>query len=113
MHMAGHLDKGGGPSIGEAVELIKLTISVANLEDLIESIAGDFERSDGRRAASISPGLSPSSFFYPANGEFHLLYTCNTWSADKLEAGGFGISSFGIVTAADLVTALHSKMAVE
>ncbi|MHA1599164.1 MAG: DUF2459 domain-containing protein [Alphaproteobacteria bacterium] len=58
---------------------------------LVDFIDGSFARGDGVRVAAIGPGLSTDSRFYPAKGNFHILYTCNTWTASALRHGGLDI----------------------
>ena len=44
-----------------------------------------------------------NSFFYMANGEFHLFNNCNTWVASAIQSTGIGLDSTGIVTADNLL----------
>ena len=48
------------------------------------SLAGDGEG----RLVRLEPGWTASSAFYPARGRFHLLNTCNAWTARALRAAG-------------------------
>ena len=113
MHVAGHAEDLNGRPVIRGTEIITLTLSEPGIRRLVVAIARDFERNGRLRAAPISAGLTHTSFFYHAKGKFHLFNTCNTWSAEKLMAGGIGLSSSGIVTASDLMTALRSAITNE
>ena len=110
MHIAG---KQAPPEDrGQKSEVISLWLSEAGFERLVKAIAEDLERASGKnRAESISRGLYPDSYFYNARGDFHLLNTCNTWTARKLRIGGVAISPSGIVTADELMDLLHAVLA--
>ena len=111
MHMAGHAvalaDR------GSRLEVVPVALTEAGFRALVEAIAETFERPSGGRAEAVSPGLYPDSLFYHAQGEFHLLNTCNTWTARMLRAGGVALSSSGIVTAGGLMARLRTALAVE
>lgn len=113
MHVAGRAEDFSGRPAIRGTEIITLALAQPEFRRLVDAIARDFERQGGLQSAPISEGLTRSSFFYHARGEFHLLNTCNTWIAEKLIAGGIGLSSSGIVTASDLMGALRSAMANE
>ena len=74
------------------------------------AIAAGFERPKGGRASPLARGLRASSHFYAATGEFHLLNTCNTWTARMLRASGIDITPAGIVTADEMVTRLRAAI---
>ena len=81
-------------------EIIELRISREGFDRLIEHIHASFAREADR---SVIPGLYSFSRFYPATGEFHLLNTCNTWTAEGLERAGLPVQIFGTVEAEDLM----------
>ena len=58
---------------------------------LVTFIDQSFERDDGAQALAAGPGKNSSSRFYPSKGNFHILYTCNTWVARALKDGGLDI----------------------
>jgi uncharacterized protein (TIGR02117 family) len=53
---------------------------------IIVFIDRTFAREGQRFSASLGYGLYGDSRFYPANGTYHLLYTCNDWLDDALAA---------------------------
>ena len=72
-------------------EVISLPLDDAGMQRLVDFIDASFKRDGKDRAAATGPGLYPSSRFYPAVGRFHILNTCNTWTARALKAAGFDV----------------------
>jgi uncharacterized protein (TIGR02117 family) len=105
MHMAG-LARAPDPGSNA----VSVTLTAGEFRRLLVAIARDFERSDGDRAAPISRGLYPNSNFYHARGTFHLLNTCNNWTARKLRAGGVNLSPTGIITGDQLMARVRSAV---
>jgi uncharacterized protein (TIGR02117 family) len=84
-------------------EVVQLRIPTDRFGNLVTYLDGTFARNGAKRARSIAPGLYSFSLFYRAKGEFHLLNTCNTWTARGLKAGGWPIRVSGTVSAEDLM----------
>lgn len=75
-------------------------------------IHGSFERGEGARADALGPGLSSNSRFYAARGNFHILYTCNTWTARALKDAGLDIDVGGAKFANSLMVQIrHARWA--
>ena len=88
MHLAAVERPGArGPSRGA----IRLAFSDRALQRLIRAVSASFARPEGGAGEPIAPGLFPDSRFYPATGRFHLLNTCNSWTARMLAAAGLDI----------------------
>jgi len=51
----------------------------------------------------------PGGIFYAANGTYNATYTCNTWAADALRAGGIPVNSAGVVFAGQLTNQLAAR----
>ena len=84
-------------------EVVPLSLGKQDLDRLIAFIADSFDRKSKPRADPIASGLYKSSYFYPAKGKFHLLNTCNSWTARALRAGGFNIKLFENIRAESLM----------
>jgi len=108
MHMAG-LARAPELTYAES-EVVRVALTEGGFRHLVRAIAHDFKRPEGGRAEPISRGLYPSSNFYDAHGTFHLLNTCNTWTASKLRAGGVDLSPSGIITADELMARLRAAV---
>jgi len=50
----------------------------------------------------------PGGIFYAANGTYSGTYTCNTWTADALRAGGIPVNSTGVIFAGQLTNQLEA-----
>ena len=105
MHLAGH-QRPPRTNIPEP-EVLVLGLSAAALGRLIAAIDASFERPEGGRAESLARGLYRDSWFYAAQGRFHLFNTCNTWTARMLSAAGLAISPSGVNSAEDLMKRLR------
>jgi len=89
-------------------EVVPLSLGKQDLDRLITFIADSFDRKSKPRADPIASGLYKSSYFYPANGKFHLFNTCNNWTAGALRAGGFKIKIVGTIQAESLMQQIRS-----
>ncbi len=89
-------------------EIIELGISHEGFDRLINHIHASFAREENRH---VIPGLYRFSRFYPASGEFHLLNTCNTWTAEGLERAGLPVQVFGTVKVEDLMAQIRQLTA--
>jgi hypothetical protein len=78
-------------------------VSAEALEALIQfieaSLAGDAEG----RLVRLEAGSTPLSVFYLARGHFHLLNTCNAWTARALQAAGLPLTPALTLTAYHLM----------
>jgi len=108
MHMAG-LAQAPSPTSTD-IEILSVTLTEKGFRRLVGAIATEFKRPEGGRAAPMGRGLYPDSHFYEARGTFHLLNTCNTWTARMLRTGGVDLSSTGVITADDLMTRLRTAL---
>lgn len=109
MHLAG-LPQAPEPA-ADGREVVPAALTESGFRRLVQSLANYFVRPEGGGAAPVAPGLYEDSRFYEAHGAFHLLNTCNTWTARILRAGGIDISPSGIVTADDLMSRLQDALA--
>jgi uncharacterized protein (TIGR02117 family) len=90
MHVAGLAAHPGIVFPGN--ETLELELSAPEFSKLVEFISGSFMRINAAtRAFAIAPGLYSFSKFYPAKGKFHLLNTCNHWTARALAAAGLDV----------------------
>lgn len=83
-------------------EIIEVTLSEEDFQRLIKFISDTFSRPHPPAPADARPGLFPNGRFYPAEGKFSLLRTCNTWVAEALSSAGLPISPGYAITAGSL-----------
>lgn len=73
-------------------EVVRISVSRPGLDRLIDFIHASTLRDEAPRAVTLGPGLYGDSRFYPSPKNFHLLRTCNIWSAQALRATGFPVT---------------------
>lgn len=76
-----------------ASEVVELMLSHDGFERLVRYIDEAHERTGGAAAARLGPGLYGDSSFYAARESFHLLRTCNVWTARALRVAGLDVHS--------------------
>ena len=91
-------------------EIIELDIEEDNYIKLLYFIHKSFTLNADGSAQLKGPGLygKENSFFYAANGKFHMFNTCNTWVANAIQAAGIGINSNSIMTSDSLRDAVRN-----
>jgi len=82
VHVAGVRGEPGAYFTG--AEVVELRVSRPALEGLLRYVHNAFERAHGA-AAPLGRG------FYPGRESFHLLRTCNVWTAGALRAAGLPV----------------------
>ena len=91
-------------------QVVRLTLSPPAFERLIAHLAAAFERGGAERAQPSADGLYPFSRFYPGTGRFHAFNTCNTWTAQALQAAGLAIEPEGVQTVGELMARLEAAL---
>ena len=84
-------------------DVVEVRLSRPGFDALAQFVDGSFDREGQRAASRRGPGLYGDSGFYSARGRYHLLYTCNTWTADALRAAGLPITPIYAMTAGNLM----------
>ncbi len=93
-------------------KILEIGLSKDGFQRLISFISDTFSRPSQEAPVEARPGLSPNARFYPAEGKFSILRTCNTWVAEALSAAGLPVSPRYVITAGSLdrqVRALDGK----
>lgn len=73
-------------------DVASLCVDGQAYERMAEVIADSFARPPDGQPVDAGPGIYGDSQFYQANGSYHLLNTCNRWTASVLAAAGVDIS---------------------
>ena len=107
LHLAG-FNRSPEQIYGDA-DVVSIAMTSQRFRSFVMAIDGYFDREEGDRSPSITPGLYPYSRFYLAHGGFHLFNNCNTWTTRMLRSGGVNLSSVGVITAGQLMSQLHGK----
>jgi uncharacterized protein (TIGR02117 family) len=87
-----------------AAEILEIALSEQQLKQVIVSIRNTYAHEDTARAQAINPGLYPNSYFYAAEGKFHLFNTCNVWVAHVLRDADLPVIPFFAVTSRGLLS---------
>ena len=80
--------------------VVVLPVSRAGLERLEASI---WEELENPGVGGLAEGPYPGSVFYAARDTYDAFYTCNTWTAETLRAGGLPMPATGMVFAGQVM----------
>jgi uncharacterized protein (TIGR02117 family) len=100
LHAAG-LDRPPAERFPRAT-ITPVVLSARGAGALVRFVSGAYALDAAGRPIDLGPGLYPGSRFYAAAGRYSLLYTCNTWIAEALQAGGCPITPAWAFTAGAL-----------
>lgn len=68
----------------------EVRLSRVALQKLVAAVAGSFTMDEGK-AIEIGKGGDERSGFFQANGNYHLFYTCNNWTAEMVQQADYPI----------------------
>ncbi len=77
--------------------VITLHISRDGLDQMQARIWRSFEQSPADQPVKLADGPYPGSTFFAAGETYDGLYTCNTWAAEILHAGGLPMPTAGVL----------------
>lgn len=100
LHLTG-LDRPPAEYFAHA-EITAVDLSAEGVEALARFVSQAYARDASGAPIDLGPGLYPSSRFYAATGRYSLFYTCNSWIAEALRAGGCPITPAWALTAGNL-----------
>jgi uncharacterized protein (TIGR02117 family) len=100
LHVTG-LDRPPAEHFAHA-EITEVDLSAGGLEALSRFISRTYARDASGAPIDLGPGLYPGSRFYAATGRYSLFYTCNSWIAEALRAGGCPITPAWALTGGNL-----------
>lgn len=89
-------------------EIEAVAVSLVGFERLLGFVRDTHARDASGRAVALGPGLTPASRFYEGREPYHLLRTCNTWTAEALAAAGLPIDPRGTLTASGVMRAIRA-----
>jgi hypothetical protein len=82
---------------------VTLYLSQANLGRIQARIWQELQKSAAGKPIWLADGPYPGSEFYGAVDTYFGLYTCNTWTAEMLRAGGLPMPVAGVVFASEVM----------
>lgn len=74
-------------------EIIKIELSLVGFEQMITRISESFSRDENGSVVSMGPGHYGLSQFFSSEERYHLFMTCNSWTAEVLQAAGCPVTS--------------------
>lgn len=92
-------------------QVFEVGLPMAGLEPLSNYLWAALEKSGDGTPRRLAAGPGPGSVFYVATGTYSASYTCNTWTAEGLRAGGVPVTSAGVVFASQVTDQLRSLSA--
>lgn len=90
-------------------EMIPLLLSDSEYSDLRKYIASSFSYDTRGNVIELQQGIYGDSQFYEGNGTYHILNTCNKWTARGLKSSGLDISTPFKLTASSVMDYLKKK----
>ncbi len=100
LHLTG-LDRPPAEHFAHA-EITAVELSAGGTEALARFVSRGYARDTSGAPIDLGPGLYPGSRFYAATGRYSLFYTCNSWIAEALRAGGCPITPAWALTGGNL-----------
>lgn len=89
-------------------EVRALCVNPAQLAGVQQFIVASLQPDAHGQLQPLQPGLYGDSQFYAGVGRFHLLHTCNTWTAGALRSAGHAISPAFTFTASGVLESLQA-----
>ena len=90
-------------------ELVELKVSEKGFQNLLNFINNSFSLSENNIPERLSLGLYGRSWFFKSKLFYHLLNTCNHWTAEAIRKTGFPISTFYAITAGNVISQLKKN----
>lgn len=78
-------------------------------QSFVEFLQGSFYRDAAGNIVELDRGLYGNSQFYQAVGQYHILNTCNTWTAKGLQSAGMAIDPTSKLTARSVMNATKTE----
>ena len=84
-------------------EIIEIKLGEPGFERLSRYIAASFALDGSGQALPLGHGLYGNSRFYLSRESYHLLNTCNVWTARALRAAGLPVTPSSSITVEQLM----------
>ncbi len=81
------------------IHLRVLTVSRGGISRLDDYLAHSLQKGAHGNLQPMAPGPYPHSEFFASGLSYDAFHTCNTWTAEALQAAGLPVSSGGVVFA--------------
>lgn len=91
-------------------EIIRVCLDDDGFNSLKHFISSSFKRNTNRQVIPLQKGVYAQSQFYSARGKYHLLNTCNTWTAKGVQSAGVDINPALKLTAESVMSVLRKQI---
>lgn len=88
-------------------QIEKICLSGLDYSLLISFIVNSFSKNGENDIIQLKHGIYGNSQFYQAEGSFHLMNTCNNWTAKALKSAGMDISPVLKLNASSIMDSVH------
>jgi uncharacterized protein (TIGR02117 family) len=88
-----------------ADSVVRLAIAKPQLDALEGFLAGYFADDRAGRVQRLADGPYPGSLFFASDATYDALHTCNTWTAEGLQAAGYPVSTAFVIFAPQVMAA--------
>ena len=88
--------------------IIRLELSPKGFEALLDHLGASFALDSSGAPRPLGPGLYGQSQFYLSRERYHLLRTCNVWTAEALHRAGLPIAPLSTITTRTLFVRLQA-----
>ncbi|MHB8404689.1 MAG: DUF2459 domain-containing protein [Gammaproteobacteria bacterium] len=81
------------------VRLRSVSVSTNGIKRLDDFLAHSLQKNAHGNYEPVAPGPDPDSEFFASGLSYDALHTCNTWTAEALQAAGLPVSYHGVIFA--------------
>ena len=106
MHVYGF--NGAPPRNFSKSEVVRLRVATAGYQRMMAFIRDSFARDADQHVEPIKQGLYGRSHFFKALGSYSMFRTCNTWTAEALQAAGLDVDPGSAATSGELMSQLKN-----
>ena len=89
-------------------QVFPVGLTTAGVQHMADYIWAAFDQPINGIPGRFGFDRDPGGIFYAAHGTYSATYTCNTWTADALRAGGIPVTSAGVVFAGQVTNQLDA-----
>ena len=91
-------------------DIQQLCLSDVAASSLVDFVVNSFVKNEQGEIVTLQNGIYGNSQFYDGVGDYHLLNTCNKWTAKGLQNAGFDISPTFKLTAGSVMNYVHGQI---
>ena len=90
-------------------EIERVYLNRSDLDSLVSFISSSIYKDESGKVLELKSGIYNDSQFYKGIGHYHLMNTCNKWTAKGLKSAGMNISPTFKLTAGSIMKFLRQR----